>query len=405
MTPDRVPSARVPMNLRTLQQTILLLTMLLVASCGPSPNPTPIEVCTPACSSSQMCDVGRMVCVSSSSCVRGSSIGCVCPNGAMGAQVCNSTGSGYDPCACSSVDAGVSTIDTGPGRACEPGRSVTCACPGGASGAQTCTADGSGYSPCACSSVDAGSPIDTGPGRVCEPGRSVTCACPGGASGAQTCTADGSGYSPCACAPVDAGSPDVGPVNPCAMGNSCGGCTAINGCGWCGARNQCVQTSTCAGPEVSACGSTWACFPSDCPGSTDCRSCTTNADCPSGQCLLRNCDGARVCVPQGRPAICNTINGARPCPVVPAYRRCSSSIQCGPGSACLPVYPGDTATVCAPSCNSIADCPGVPGGIGFPYCATTERRCYLGCNAAGTCSPDGLTCRRNSTDGAYSYCL
>lgn len=358
MTPDRVPSVQVPMNLRSLQQTVLLLTMLLVASCGPSSNPTPIEVCTPACSSSQMCDVGRMVCVSSSSCVRGSSIGCVCPNGAMGAQVCSSTGSGYDPCACSPVDAGMSTIDTGPGR-------------------------------------------------VCEPGRAVSCPCPGGASGAQTCNADGAGYSTCVCSPVDAGSPDVGPANPCATGNSCGSCTPLLGCGWCGATGRCVQitSNSCAGPEAAACGATWGCSPSDCPGSTDCRSCTTNADCPSGQCLLRNCDGARVCVPQGRPAICNTIDGARPCPVVPAYRRCSSSIQCGPGSACLPVYPGDTATVCAPGCNSIADCPGVPSGIGFPYCATTERRCYLGCNAAGTCSPDGLTCRRNSTDGAYSYCL
>jgi uncharacterized protein YjbI with pentapeptide repeats len=34
MTPDRVASARVPMNLRTIQRTILLLATLLVTSCA-----------------------------------------------------------------------------------------------------------------------------------------------------------------------------------------------------------------------------------------------------------------------------------------------------------------------------------------------------------------------------------
>jgi len=393
-------------NRRMGCEAILLLATLLMASCGPTSNPTPIEVCAPACSSTQMCDVSRMVCVSSSACVRGTTIACVCPNGAMGAQSCNSTGSGYDPCACSGVDAGMTTVDVGSGRVCEPGRAVTCPCAGGTNGAQTCNADGAGYSPCACSPVDAGmSTIDTGPGRVCEPGRSVSCPCSGGTSGAQTCNADGSGYSPCACSPVDAGQPDVGPANPCAAGNTCGGCTLIPGCGWCGATGQCMPTLNCTGPSVGSCGATWGCYPSDCPGSTDCRSCTTNANCPSGMCLSRPCDGARACAPQGRTPICTTINGGSPCPLVPSYRRCSSSAQCGPNSACVEVFPGNTSTVCARTCTTDADCPGGTSSISRPYCAM-DRRCYLGCNAAGACTADGLTCRQTHfSTPMYAYCL
>lgn len=316
--------------------------------------------------------------------------------------------------ACGPADGGGMVVDSGRALVCEPGRAVTCPCAGGTSGVQTCTADGTGYgacSMCPAPMIDAGTPVDVPAvadvgSRVCDPGRTVTCACAGGATGAQTCSRDGTGYEPCACAAPDAGPADVPAADPCAAGNSCGSCTPLTGCGWCGATARCQRITSCSATEASACGASWACFPSDCPGSTDCRPCSTNADCPSGMCLLRGCDGAHVCAPQGRAAICATINGGSPCPLVPAYRRCSSTAQCGPAAACVAVYPGDTATVCARTCTTDADCPPVlGGGNGIPYCARTEGRCYLGCNAAGTCTADGLTCRRSTATGNYAYCL
>lgn len=44
-------------------------------------------------------------------CVPGMSIDCTCPNGAMGAQVCNADGSSYGPCECTGGDTGTGTTD------------------------------------------------------------------------------------------------------------------------------------------------------------------------------------------------------------------------------------------------------------------------------------------------------
>lgn len=43
--------------------------------------------------------------------------------------------------------------------------------------------------------------------------------------------------------------------------------------------------------------------------------------------------------------------------------------------------------------------------MGVPFCSTTERRCYLGCEAAGACTADGLTCRTYAGSGTFGYCL
>lgn len=99
-------------------------------------------------------------------------------------------------------------------------------------------------------------PPPAAPPRACVPGSTQACLCVGGRNGVQTCTPDGAGYQPCECAPL----PD-----PCARANSCGTCTPLRGCGWCGGTGQCVTiNATCTAPATGACGSGWACRPTDC---------------------------------------------------------------------------------------------------------------------------------------------
>ncbi len=184
----------------------------------------------------------------------------------------------------------------------------------------------------------------------CTPGTTAACLCPSG-TGAQSCLLDGSGYGACQCASPDAAvTPDASMANP--------------GCAPCG----------------------------------------SDAQCPGSFCGRRFCDGRAGCAPAGGMAACNLIGGVA-CPAVAAYRQCSSSAQCGAGSACVPVYPGETTTTCQAACATHADCPPVPmGSPATPFCDSGTSRCKLACTAAGMCTSDGLTCRRSIT-GSYSYCL
>ncbi len=265
--------------------------------------------------------------------------------------------------------------------ACTPGATAACACPGGASGTQTCNSTGTGFGTCTCANPCVG--------RVCGPdGAGGSC---GSCLTGQACNAAGA----CVAATVD-----------CSTATSCGTCSPLAGCGWCGATSTCVRVNAaCTGPATGTCPGRWACNPADCAASmTACAPCTSDAQCPGSFCGRRTCDGRSACAPTGGMAACETVGGVA-CPTVSAYRVCSSSLQCGPGSACVPVYPGDTTTVCQASCTTHADCPPVPAG--FPgvleFCYTTIGRCVLSCDRAGMCTSDGLSCRR-AQDGAYAYC-
>lgn len=385
-------------------------------------------------------------------CAPGAVQACACGGGLTGRQTCSVDGLGYGACAdCGST----SSI-------CAPGQTIACACGNGTMGAQACLADRSGYGPCApCNSSTptdvpgvrdavacstgrtacSGRCVDTNAdpshcgvcGLACASGERCsmgTClvqstpsdvpvvtdrapACP---SGTTTCegrcvnvASDNTHCGGCG-QPCGAGQSCTGgtctATDPCAASTSCAACTPIPGCGWCGATRRCMAVNTtCRGPAAGTCGTGWACQPTDCPESTACQPCTSNETCPSGTCGVRECDGARACVPLGRPATCLTIGGIA-CPVVHAYRRCTSDTQCGPRMRCLAVWPGVLDRVCAPSCAAHGECPSPSGGAGVAYCGTTTQTCFLGCTRAGACTADQvLTCRTDARSGQYSYCL
>lgn len=315
-------------------------------------------------------------------CVPGATQVCACPGGRTGVQTCNGAGSGFGDCqGCGGP--------TDSGRICTPGATFTCACPGGQSGVQTCDSSGMSFGDCrGCpTTADSGQPRCLG--RVCgSDGAGGSCGtCPSG----QSCTVDGR----CEAATVN-----------CGAQTTCGGCTPLAGCGWCGATGACVRVNpTCTGPATGICPGQWACSPPDCTTPTTCLACTSDSQCPGGFCGRRYCDGMRGCYPSSGTGACSTIGGAA-CPAVSVYRRCTTSSQCGPGSACVPVYPGDNTTVCQPSCTTHDDCPPVPPGYPgvLAFCASGTGRCVLSCDRTGGCTEDGLTCRRSGS-GNYAYCL
>lgn len=255
----------------------------------------------------------------------------------------------------------------------------------------------------ACFGLGCGSDAMTG----CTPGTTIACTCPDGTQSTQQCNSFG-GFTNCRNCPVPSvhdAAVDVPPTGPCSVARDCATCTPLAGCGWCGATSSCVPVNAaCTAPAEGACGAGWACQRTDCPDSTECRPCSTNADCVSGQCARRTCDGQPACVPLGRPAVCAVIGGVT-CPAVAAYRACTDDAQCGPRMRCLAVWPGQSARVCTPPCAAHEDCPGLSmaGGVAVPFCATTTRTCALGCTREGTCDL-GLLCRRDVT-GNYAFCL
>lgn len=259
-------------------------------------------------------------------------------------------------------------------------------------------------------------PPDVPVASECPDGETRPCTCPGGERSFQLCRGDGTGYGvclTCSSPPDDVPSvpdrvqpPPDGPSDACAAATSCATCTPLPGCGWCGVTRRCMPVNaTCRGPATGACGSGWACQPTDCSDSTDCRPCTADADCISGTCGVRACDGAMACVPLGRPANCLTVGGEA-CPAVAAYRRCAATTDCGSRMHCVPVWPGQSERVCTPVCNVSGDCPQptATGGVGTAVCLSTgARACALVCMREGTCDT-GSTCRRDLT-GNYAFCL
>jgi len=214
--------------------------------------------------------------------------------------------------------------------------------------------------------------------HACVPGSTQVCACTNGRAGAQSCLDTGAGFGPCAC-------------SSCA-GRTCGPDGAGGSCGTCPAGNACSAAGACS------------------PMAVACSPCTTNAQCPGSTCVARSCDGVRGCAPTGA-AECARI-GSLDCPYTSAYHQCSGTVACGPGAACIAPYAGapssDTRRSCSRSgCTTAADCPpatptGFPGS-GTPYCGA-DHQCYLGCNAFGACTFDGVvSCVRNAA-GAYAIC-
>jgi hypothetical protein len=214
--------------------------------------------------------------------------------------------------------------------------------------------------------------------RACIPGATQVCACTNGRAGAQSCLDTGAGFGPCAC-------------SSCA-GRVCGPDGAGGSCGTCPAGNVCSAAGACS------------------PMAVACAPCTTDAQCPGSTCVARSCDGTRGCAPAGATE-CARI-GTLDCPYTSAYHQCLGSTACGPGAACISPYPGapasETHRVCSRSgCATAADCPpsmatGFPGS-GMPYCGP-DHQCYLGCNAFGACTFDGVVrCNRNAA-GSYAVC-
>ncbi len=62
---------------------------------------------------------------SGGTCVPGMSIACTCPNGATGAQVCNSDGASYGPCECAGTDSGSNTTDDSDSGSSDEGDDTT----------------------------------------------------------------------------------------------------------------------------------------------------------------------------------------------------------------------------------------------------------------------------------------
>lgn len=285
---------------------------------------------------------------------------------------------------------------------CTPGSTQVCVCDDGRSGAQSCTATGAGFDACRCA--------DAGVQQISDvPQTSDVVAVidsSGPRCGDGICNGESCASCPADCGGCDGGfRPDTGPSDPCASATDCASCTPRAGCGWCGASSRCVAVNaSCTGPLGGSCGSGWACQPTDCPTSTACLPCAADGDCLSGACGTRRCDGARVCIPMGRPATCTTVSGLA-CPAVSIYHACTSDVQCGPRMRCAPVYPGETDRVCALPCTTDDDCPApAGGGASINYCASTDHVCHLGCMASGICDSTGLTCRR-SISGTYAFCL
>lgn len=238
----------------------------------------------------------------------------------------------------------------------------------------------------------------------CAIGRSYRCSCLSGAPGHMQCVS--SPTEPSGTLLTECGPCATTATDPCESATSCETCTPLTGCGWCTAVGRCVAVNaSCTGPAAGLCGYGWACQVTDCKGSTDCRSCRTNADCVSGQCLPRACDGVKACVPLGRPGNCATIGGEA-CPAVAAYHRCLADLECGPHMHCNVVWPGRTERVCTPECTLGTDCPQPfsASGVSAAVCINTGTgTCSLTCSTAGLCDAE-LTCRRDTT-GNYAFCL
>lgn len=102
--------------------------------------------------------------------------------------------------------------------------------------------------------------------------------------------------------------------------------------------------------------------------------CTSDEDCAEGE----FCDVTKA------PYVCEP--KASECTVYPA---CDSDKMCDGKSTCLDGFfaIGPDANVCAPACNTDADC---AGGCGFTKC-NVEGQCVMKCAAPNDC-PDGLEC-------------
>ena len=80
-----------------------------------------------------------------------------------------------------------SATDTEPPGTCVPGMSLGCACPGGGMGAQVCKADASGYGPCECAGTTTDEPTTNEP-TTNEPTTNVTATTEGTTTDASTTT-------------------------------------------------------------------------------------------------------------------------------------------------------------------------------------------------------------------------
>lgn len=338
---------------------------------------------------------------------------------------CGATGGGGGG---SVVDDVPATMDS-PSRVCVPNVTQRCDCPGGVAGAQSCLGDGTGYTSCQCPTMTA-----------CVPGATRSCACPtGGAMGSQTCDGAGSGYGACGpcnvaarcgdgmCNSTETCSSCPADCMPCAMRCGDGTCNGTETCSSCPADcRPCSTTPRCGDGVCTAPGETCSSCSDDCGAcpprcgdgtcngtetcsscSTDCGTCesiclpcTQDSDCGTGFCGNRRCDGARGCYASSTSS-CAVIGTVR-CPATSAYNICVDSTECGPYASCNQF--GDGRFLCARRCSVDTDCPAAPDGYSgvSRTCDTRSSRCYLRCNAPGTC-PFGLSCFRYA-DGTYGYC-
>ena len=297
---------------------------------------------------------------------------------------------------------------------CIAGSSVSCVCPGGAPGAQTCFPDGSRFGTCQCGTTatdsgtvvppdggtqadvgaittpDAGPPLDVGPScpspqvlcrSLCTDTQSnpTNCgACGMGCNAGYSCT-NGVCVSGCSaprmlcgptCVDTTADSANCGSCgNACPGGQACSGgaCTCLAGRTLCGGR--CVDSQT----DASNCGRCGTTCPSGiCAGGV----CTAVAVCSIGEgatCSPGNpapacCAAGRLCADNGLGgnACCRNAGGAGDS-TVPRGAGCCGTASCVGGTCVLPATCAGAGTPCGTGCCTGLTCSGgtciAPSGL------------------------------------------
>ena len=302
------------------------------------------------------------------SCASGASVACAGPGGCSGYQVCNESGTGFDPCNCS-VDAGGDATQVADGNrdstVTDSGLDVSVSDTGkDASDASTLpdsftdssddtTPDGSGSD----GSFESGS-IDSSPGTdAVAPDSGL----PVGSTDGGVCVVCPAGQKMCIAGQcVSASDPYYG----CANG-IVAVCSLPHAYATCGTTGQCT---------IATCRTGFA----DCNGmaADGCETdVTTTSNC--GGCGT-GCSGSQVCTPTGCAASCpiGQTNCSGSCADLTA-----SPLHCGSCTSSCPAWGNSfgEATCTGGSCGSTCD-------PGYPDCATAN-----GCDPTNTACPFGFT--------------
>lgn len=234
---------------------------------------------------------------------------------------------------CSSTsDPSTTNVDAGTTGVCTPGGTQSCTCTDGKSGSQSCQSDGSGYAPCVCSTAPCSK---TNPGGTCGAGL----ACVAGAccastqacgaaccAGGTTCVDDGSGNKLCAqtctassecpsakhCCTLQADGTGACLQNALFPGQQCK-CKLKDEC----ASGACGQATDLAGNPKPA----YVCTPNDGKPYHGC----SGAPCTSGYCCLTFSNVGSICQ---LPCVNSTqCGGGSTCSALPGSMTCNGAVR------------------------------------------------------------------------------